>query len=134
MPRPAPSNNDDVIDSRDIIARINELERELEDAEQNDDGVWFVDGTDMTEEAEELETLKALADEAEGYGDWEHGETLIKADHFRDWAEEFANDIGAVEKGASWPNNHIDWEAAAEELKADYMEVDFGGEAYYMRA
>ena len=82
---------------------------------------------------EELEVLIALADEAEGYADWQHGTTLIRATYFVEYAEQLAEDIGAIERDASWPNSYIDWDAAADALLIDYTEVDFDGAAYYIR-
>lgn len=117
-----PTSNDDIIDSRDVIARIEELELFDEDDELDED------------DREYLKALKELADEAEGYGDWSHGETLIRHSHFVEYAEQLAEDIGAVSESASWPNNCIDWDQAAEELKVDYMSVDFDGVEYWMRA
>lgn len=116
------TNSQDLIDSRDIIERIKFLEIDEENA--ND------------EDKQELVNLKALEAEAEGYsgGDWRHGATLIRDSYFEDYAKELANDIGAVDSKANWPLQHIDWEAAAEELKQDYTEVDFDGVSYYIRS
>jgi hypothetical protein len=60
------SNHDDTIDSRDIIERIEELERDKEIAEdpEHPDPDYFTD-----DEADELRKLKALAKEAEGYAE-----------------------------------------------------------------
>lgn len=135
------SNSDDVIDSRDVIARIEELtaEREaLQDELDNatDDGKaeritlaeWDADN------AEELAALIALQDEAEGYAaDWHHGEILIRDSYFKDYAQELADDIGAVPKDLSWPCNCIDWDQAARDLRMDYSAVDFGGITYWVR-
>jgi hypothetical protein len=122
-------NTDDVIDSRDIIARIEDLRQCKQDHEDDPDGGHWSD-----EEADELAALENLAEQAEGYGDWEHGEALIHRGHWAAYAQQLAEDIGAVNRDASWPNNHIDWEAAAEELEVDYMSVDFDGQEYLMRA
>lgn len=86
------------------------------------------------DDAEELKTLRALASEAEGYGDWSHGEALIRDDYFEEYAQQFADDIGAINSDASWPNNCIDWERAARELQMDYTSVDYGGVTYWMRS
>lgn len=121
------TNKDDIIDSRDIIARIEELESEIESAEE--------DGEEPdADSVEELSILQALADEASGYAaDWEHGETLIRDDYFEDYARELAEDIGAIDRNANWPLNCIDWEQAARELKHDYTAVDFDGVRYWIR-
>lgn len=112
------SNSDDIIDSRDVIARI----EELEDQEERDE-----------DEQEELKALKALEEEAQGYSDWKHGATLIRDSYFEKYAQELAEDIGAINKGDEWPNNCIDWEWAANELKYDYTSVNFDGVEYWVR-
>lgn len=138
------SNSDRVIDSRDVIARIEELRQERDGygIDSSTDGLYECDtpasraawAEDNSDDADELAALEALADEAEGYGDWTHGEGLIHEDHWLDYVRELAEDIGAIDCNASWPLNHIDWKAAAEELEADYMTVEFDGVTYYMRA
>ena len=64
--------------------------------------------------------------------------TLIEDGYFEDYAREFAADIGAISgaasvSGADWPANHIDWEAAANQLKEDYTSVTFEGREYWIR-
>jgi soluble cytochrome b562 len=83
---------------------------------------------DDKEELEELEELEAEI------SDFRHGETMIPVDDFEDYARELAEDLGAIERNASWPNNHIDWEAAAEALAQDYTIVSYQGDDYYARA
>jgi hypothetical protein len=86
------------------------------------------------DDAKEYATLKSLADEASGYApDWEHGETLIRDSYFKEYAMGLAEDIGAINKDASWPNTCIDWEQAAHELQMDYTSVDFDGVTYWIR-
>lgn len=127
------SNSDRVIDSRDyVIARIEELRGERDDytlwadpeTKESDTpesrAAWAEENPD---DADELAALEALAEE-----------TLIHEDDWLDYVRELAEDIGAIDRKATWPLNHIDWAAAAEELKADYMTVDFDGVTYYMRA
>lgn len=63
-----------------------------------------------------------------------HGESLIRDSYFEEYAEQLADDIGAIDRNAKWPVNCIDWEKAARELQYDYTEVDFDGEAYWIRA
>lgn len=92
------------------------------------------DGLDE-DDADELRALESLADECEGYGDWEHGATLIRESHFEDYARELAEDLyGAAIRNASWPFDCIDWEQAAAALRHDYMTVDFDGVEYLLRA
>lgn len=109
----------DIIDSRDVIKRIEELE-DLDNADKDD--------------IEELQNLKDLADQASGYAaDWIYGETLIRDSYFQQYAEELAEDIGAINRDASWPNTCIDWEQAAHELQMDYTSVSFDGMDYWIR-
>jgi len=79
------SNHDDIIDSRDIIERIDELENMSLDEDGN--------GLDE-DETKELEILYALAKEGEDYSpDWKYGETLIRDTYFKDYAMDLAEDI-----------------------------------------
>ena len=113
------SNSEDVIDSRDILARIEELE-----------------GYDKPSEPEqdELKLLKALSEEAEGYSeDWKYGAALIRDSYFEDYARELAKDIGAIKDDMAWPLTCIDWAEAAEQLQQDYTQVDFDGVSYWVR-
>lgn len=114
------SNDEDTIDSRDVIARIEAIE--------NLDS--FSD-----EEKEELVALRKLAEEAEQYADdWTYGETLIRDSYFKDYAQELAEETGDVDfKKLKWPFTCIDWEQAARELKMDYTAVEFDGVTYWIR-
>lgn len=143
------SNSDDIIDSRDIIERIEELRKErdafevvaeLPVADLADPALAVNDrpaqswADEYSDEAQELKTLEALQEEAEGYApDWRHGATLIRDSYFERYAQDLAEDIGAIQKDLAWPACHIDWKAAADALKMDYTEVDFDGEAYWVR-
>jgi multidrug efflux pump subunit AcrA (membrane-fusion protein) len=176
-------NGMDMIDSRDVVARIEYLEElqeeareaaeekieEIEKAEaqltdwlkgmpvnkiltseeltkkqvqiadmkdsilsDGDDGFYSDDFGES--EATELKALKALADEADGCGDWAYGESLIADSYFETYAREFANDIGAMPNDAQWPCTCIDWAQAASELQQDYASVEFDGVTYWIRS
>lgn len=129
------NNSQDIIDSRDIIERIKELEAEREDYEEardkNIDRPW---DEEQESDAEELKTLQELADECSGYAeDWKYGVQLIRDSYFEDYARELAEDIGAISRDATWPNDCIDWEQAAKELQMDYASVEFGDVTYWVR-
>lgn len=136
-----PDCTDDVIDSRDVIARIEELESERDDHEHDDDGnrtglSW---AEDFPEEADELRGLLELAEEAESSPDWHHGEMLIAEGYFTTYIEELIDDCYELPEGmksGDWPWRHmsIDYEAAANEAKADYNEVSFRGHTFLIRA
>lgn len=146
-----PVPGDDLIDSRDIIKRCEELKDEYEELKEAVDTTfdsieeedkstkiaWGEAKTALDEwEAdylEELEFLEAVIEEGESYSRyWGHGATLIHEDYFEQYAQDYAEDIGAIGRDTSWPANHIDWEAAAEDLKQDYTEISFGGHNYYV--
>lgn len=142
------SNTDDVIDSRDVIARIEELQElhdALEEAEKEradcgnctaeelaelDAAVEAAQDAFPDDEASELAALKSLADEAEGYaGDWKYGATLIHESYFVEYCRELVSDIGDMPREIP-AYIEIDWDKTAENLKVDYTEVDFDGETY----
>jgi hypothetical protein len=82
----------------------------------------------------ELEQLKSFAAEIDD-SKLRHGETLIREDHFEDYARELAEDLeGEAMRKASWPFNCIDWERAARELQQDYSTADYDGVTYYYRS
>jgi len=114
------TNSQDFIDSRDIIERIRQLEALEDDADDDD--------------KEELRILTELEKQTSESTDWRHGETLIRDSYFTEYAEELASDTGAISRDAQWPLTHIDWDAAADDLKQDYMSVDFDGVDYWIRA
>lgn len=110
----------DLIDSRDVLARIAELE--ADEATLDDD------------EAAELASLRDLADQGEtATEDWTYGATLVRDSYFVEYAEEFAEDIGAIDRDAQWPFYCIDWDRAAADLKVDFTPVTFGGVTYWVR-
>ena len=130
------TNMADMIDSRDVIDRIAALTEERADlreqAEESGDDTELREWEDLYED--ELDQLEKLAEEAAGYAeDWKYGEALIRDSYFQDYAEELAEDIGAIQKGAAWPYTCIDWAQAARELQMDYTSVDFGGVTYWIR-
>lgn len=139
-------NTEDIIDSRDIIERISEME--LEATSRWEEATEFPEGEGpsygelaavdhaawLEEDAEEYRALKALEEQAEGYSDWIHGATLIRDDYFQEYAEQLAEDIhGDGIRDASWPFCCIDWEKAATELQMDYTSIDFDGVTYWVR-
>lgn len=137
------SNYEDVIDSREVIARIEELEGERDewvasdpdvldtgDKIEADEIIW---ATEYPEDAAELEALQSLAEEAEGYAaDWQYGEALIRYSYFTEYVMEMLRDRGELPSETPW-YIAIDEDATAENIKIDYTEVDFNGVSYYIR-
>jgi len=141
------NNTQEIIDSRDIIARIEELESELadlteeimEELELESSGENYCDIPEDYEDfwdiKDELDILRILQDQGEMYSDWDYGATLIHEDYFVEYCEELCKDIGDIPSNLPWYiNNHIDWEGVAEEIKMDYTELDFDGVTYFIRS
>jgi hypothetical protein len=149
------SSMDDIIDVRDIIARVEELEGELEAAfGENEEGHNLETVADyvrhvikdaspahahkLHDEAEEYAALTAFLDELKGKGgdeewkgDW-YPVTLIRESYFNDYAEELVKDCGYISSDLpSWIE--IDWQATAENVKQDYSSVDFDDVTYWYR-
>ena len=147
-------DGDDVVDSRDVDERIEELEQErddlvdirdeaseaLEDAEPEDhaqaeadleEAVEALTEWDNSAEGSELNDLKAIRDEVSN-SEWAYGLTLIKEEYFAEYAEELCKDIGDVPRDL--PHYiAIDWEQTAENIRVDYSQADINGNTYYYR-
>lgn len=119
------------LDLRDVI----ELRAELLDQLEYD-----VESGQIGPDHEAAVEALGWIDELESYFDGDmfayaqNESHMIRDDKFEKYAEEFANDIGAVDsRDNQWPTSHIDWEAAADDLKQDYQEVEFGSYTYLIR-
>ena len=127
----------DVLDVRDLIERIEHLERieQPGPVDMGDDN-----DTDQDSLFAELRMLRDFMGEIAGYGgdeqwrgDW-YPTGLIRDSYFRDYAQELAEDIGAIDGMPNrWPLYHIDWDAAAAELRMDYTSAELDGVTYWMR-
>ncbi len=107
-------------DLRDVIDRYETIE---------DDG----------EPTPERAAIMELLDEVRGYGgdeqwrgDW-YPVQFIADSYFEEYARELAEDIGAIDHDAQWPNSYIDWDAAAKALLVDYSSVEINGATYWYR-
>jgi hypothetical protein len=119
----------DIIDVRDVIARFEELEREI-------------DLTPPDELQNELIiercTLRALLDELKGYGgdeqwrgDW-YPLQLIDDEYFVEYATDLVIDCGGMPRDL--PNYIVvDWAATARNIREDYSQIDVDGRVYWYR-
>lgn len=138
-------SSDNVISVSDITDRFEELEFDLE-TEHGEQEItlsfeyWAQDSANSKnpETVEEYNKIKSLLEELDGCGgnhkfrgNW-YPDCLIRDSYFETYAQDFAEDIGATPK-TGWPGNHIDWEAAALELRQDFSSVDIDGEDYWFR-
>lgn len=157
-------NTDDVIYSRDVIARIEELEDERQ---------TLVDELDNAKEtrADAEDPTSVLAEDTDELTELENAVNLAE-DAITDWDADNADELKALkdlaEEGESSPDweygetlirdsyftEHvqelladagdlprdlpwcivIDWEETANNLRADYFSVDFDGVEYWIRA
>lgn len=118
-----PTPLDDLIDSRDVTAAIEDLETDIElgDLEADDD---------------EYTSLKDLEQQGETqFGEWNWGAVLIAESYFPSYVETLAQDTveGFKDNEETWPYSCIDWERAAEELSIDYTVMEWEGQAFYVR-
>jgi hypothetical protein len=129
---------EDIIDFRNITDRVEVLEL-LRQSGPVDLGNDEDNETDQDELFAELAALEALLDETRGYGgdhqwrgDWYPGAIILDS-YMEEYAQETAEDIGAISKEYSWPSSHIDWAAATDAFKQDYSSVSYGGFGYWYR-
>jgi hypothetical protein len=119
----------------DAHTKIEDLQGDAEateddrlDAESELDDALSGFGDDEAKELEAIEELERDIGELT-----RHGGSLIHESNFEDYARQLAEDIGAIDRNASWPLHCIDWRQAAEELKQEYTCVTFDGEDYFHR-
>jgi hypothetical protein len=142
-----PIEASEMLDSRDIIERLEELtehfgalhEQETEDGETVlAFGEWVktLPDDDLSYEFTELLNLQ---NECESCPDWYHGEQLIREDYFEDYIEEMIKECYPIPKemdSGEWPFRHfyLNYEAAAKEAEYDYNYVSFMNKNYLIRA
>lgn len=131
----------DILDSREINDRIDALRSSWAESTGDDpDDYASLSEDDWTvglgsDDARELVALLEFRAEMAGYlPDWEYGATLIRDDYFVTYAQELAEDIGAISSDTSWPNGYIDWERAARDLRMDYTCAELDGVTYWGRS
>lgn len=138
--------NDDMIDSRNILARLRYLDGELETArEERIENFEAENSREVTDderekfenetppEWEHAEEHKSLSEIIEEIGETaaHYGVTLVNDSHFEDYAEDYARDVCGMSGSEKWPFNHIDWEKAANELQSDYTQIEIDGQTFW---
>src|SRR6185437_14764703 len=107
----------------DIRTLASEWSDEIDDGEVTRDYVELCDALGVDHAPHHLEA----------YGD-DYEPTMIAESYFVEYAQELAEDIGAIDSDARWPAYCIDWERAARDLAMDYSLVTFDGSDYYIRS
>jgi len=132
-------NTEDMINVSDIIERIEELESEREDFDHNEiveDDVtalerWEDENPDYNCLIDLMEEMKGYGGDEQWRGDW-YPAYLIRETYFTEYAEDLVKDIADLPRDI--PNYIvIDWEATAENLKADYTAIEYGNVTYLYR-
>jgi hypothetical protein len=127
----------DIIDIRDIIERIEELrdEREQSDIPANEYGgpadTWADERAELAALEGILSELAGCGGDEQWQGDW-YPVTLISDSYFVDAMRELVQDIGDLPRDIP-AYLAIDWEATANNLRADYSCVDIGELTYWYR-
>ena len=157
------SYNPEIIDTREVIEQAEEAQEEATSYVASKEG-FIVDlsgipgvsgefcrvidklgeGTEVLtieDYAEEVRHLQGIADAYQETvnalpEDAHYGETMIRENHFEEYAQELADEVGAIPEGGAgqWPFYCINWEHAADELRHDYTTVRYQGEDYLVRA
>lgn len=103
---------------------VTEAENDLKEAEEALDAWEGNYGEEYNCLDSEEDTIRCAAEE---------GETLIKEGDFTDYAMELCCDLGYIPSGfPDWIE--VDWEATAENIKADYVEVELHCGTYLVRS
>jgi hypothetical protein len=126
-----------IIDTRDLIERRNELKQAIldnfkdifehyaDDTDDFDDILWDEEEIQSwkeywSDELQEIEDIDDLENEINN-GEFDYGTTLIPEDDFVDYCEEFVEDCGYFGSDfPQWIKNNIDWEGIADGMKQDY--------------
>lgn len=100
---------------------MHELSKETESARQQ-----------LIDDGHKEEAIDAYIELGTGDDDLSDFEEAYQGqyDSDEDFAREMAEQLGAIDTNASWPNNCIDWEYAAREIMYDYSESN----GYYFRS
>ena len=136
------------LDTRDLVERREALKQEILDSflenfphyeemtesfedirfEEEEIESWKEDFEDELKEIEEINTI-----EDDLGSEFEYGVTLVDVDDWEEYVEELLEDIGYIPKDfPSWIE--IDWGATADNVRQDYIEVDYQGNSYLGRA
>jgi len=99
----------------------------------------FADAIDKLEEIDDWHSLEAVAAYCSNHGlNWDDFDMSDFEESYRgcwdsaeEYAQEFAEDTGDIDRNATWPHTCIDWEVATRELMWDYW-TDRGSEGLHI--
>ena len=143
-----------VIDTRDIQDRIDEIESDIESLEEeiselseeideldeddsgnkNEIDLKLDDIEDKRGQIEDLqEELSMLLDVKQEVPEFSYGETLIHENYWVEYVQELCEDCGYISKDFPYWIE-IDWEATAKNVAMDYSTIELDGNTYYFRS
>lgn len=143
-------NSQDTLNSKDIVARFDELQYakdEIDELKEKSKDELLTEQEQLDLESwleefdeDEYEILQEVVAEGENTSNWVHGAILIHEDYFVEWTKQIIRDTCELQlpeqfNSGEWPWRHItiDYEEAAEELLLDYFDIDFDGVTYYIQ-
>jgi hypothetical protein len=110
--------SENVMDSRDLQEELESIKNIKEEL--------------STGNKEKKEAILELKKETE-YSGWEHGITFISEYYWKDYCQEFAEEVGYVSADNNPLMYCINWQEWADLMQQDYSEVEFEGRIYYYR-
>lgn len=117
--------DEDDFDEDQIVTFIDEYDSDIPESYQSEKDVWeFAEAfAECNQKVEVVEAALYLG--VSNIDDAYAGEFSDD----EEFAQDYAEGVGAIDRDAKWPMNHIDWEAAASDLMQDYSEH----KGYYFR-
>ena len=108
------------LDLRDLAKELDDLREQKEDAHEDFD------------EEDRLKALESLEKEVNGdlHLAARNEPMLIPDDEWVDYCRQMAEDCGYL-SDKNPLSNYIDWDGWADDMKADYQEVEFDGDTYW---
>lgn len=117
------SSTDDLIDSRNVVTRFEELSY----ASDND----FIDD----DEKLELKSLARLIMKGIDLEDWDHGAILVHSGYFTEYIKDYMQEAEAeaLNVMANIFKANLDWEGIADDMRHDFTIIEWEGETFYTR-
>ena len=135
-------NHADIVNIRDLQDRVSELETERDEFiaetcesagvdEDHDDYAMLCEETAAVWETQQPdgEEYAKLMDIIEEVGSADY---LVNESYFVDYTKEMLEDCGEIPRKMPW-YIAIDWEQTANNVKADYSEIEIDGHTYFYR-
>ena len=133
-----------IIDTRDLDKRLDELKAKRDNIDELREELNGLEGAELEEAEEKLEAaiddfdqdeqdeLKKLEEFESEIFEWCDGNTLIDDYDWVDYVKQLLDGCGDLSKNL--PSYVvIDWDATADNIKADYSECEYQGTTYLYR-